>query len=54
MPGVLENFKVTVEPNRAYLTILCFMKDSIIEGNDGNKVIKLDLSENSPEIIHSF
>ena len=54
MPGVLENFKVTLESDKAYLIILCFLKDSITEGNDGDKLIKLDLSENSPEMIYSF
>ena len=54
MPGVLENFDVTLESDRSYLVILCFLKDSVAEGNDGEKLLKLDLFENTIEIIQLF
>ena len=40
MPGVLDTFKVKLEKDRAYLVVLCFLKDSITDGNDGDKIIK--------------
>ena len=43
MPGVLETFDVTLEKDRAYLVILCFLHDSVTDGNDGDRVIKYNM-----------
>ena len=39
MPGVLDTFKVTLEPAKAYLVILCFLQDAVADGIDGDRVI---------------
>ena len=37
MPGVMENMKVTIEPSKAYLIMLSFLKDSVVNSADNDQ-----------------
>ena len=37
MTGVMDNMNVTIEPSKAYLIMLCFLKDSVVKSADDDQ-----------------
>ena len=37
MTGVMDNMNVTIEPSKAYLIMLCFLKDSVVKSAEDDQ-----------------